>query len=129
MLLSTVVLPQTQQVSVEISNIKKAEGYLRIGIYDRSDVFMKEAYQFQKVPITQKGTCQVIFKNIPEGRYAISLFHDENGNGKLASNFIKIPKEPYGFSNNAMGLFGPPSFEQASFQVGQVGDTSLKIKL
>ncbi|MEL7221164.1 MAG: DUF2141 domain-containing protein [Bacteroidota bacterium] len=115
-------------VSVEITNVKAASGDIRIGLYDQSDTFMKKAYQFQKVPISRKGTCLVVFENIPSGEYAISLYHDKNGNGKLDSNFMKIPKEPYGFSNNVMGLFGPPSFEQASFEVEEK-DVMVSIKL
>lgn len=63
-----------------------------------------------------------------EGTYAIKIFHDVNGNGKLDTNFLGIPTEPYGFSNNAMGAFGPPSFEEASFRVSGNG-ASLSIRL
>jgi len=54
-------------------------------------------------------------KNIPFGEYAIEAFHDEDGDDKVDTNFIGIPTESYGFSNNIKGLFGPPSFEKAKF--------------
>ncbi len=60
--------------------------------------------------------------DLPEGDYAISLFHDENENKKLDTNFISIPKEAFGFSNNVLGVMGPPSFENAKFKVRKVNN-------
>ena len=61
------------------------------------------------------GEVELVFEKVPPGTYAISVFHDANENGKLDSNFAGIPKEGFGFSNNAMGMFGPPSFGEAKF--------------
>lgn len=54
--------------------------------------------------------------------------HDENGNGKLDSNWLGIPSEPVGASNDARGQFGPPSFEDAAFELGP-GDVTVTIRL
>ena len=54
---------------------------------------------------------------LPHGEYAIAVFVDANGNGKMDKNFLGIPKEQYGFSNNVMGRMAAPSFEQAKFEV------------
>jgi uncharacterized protein (DUF2141 family) len=59
------------------------------------------------------ATCQ--FENIPSGTYAVSVFHDENSNGKLDTNFLGIPREGVGASNNAKGHLGPPKFSAAAF--------------
>ncbi len=59
----------------------------------------------------------VVFSNLAPGRYAVITFHDENGNGKLDKNVWGVPTEPYGFSNNAQGFLGPPSFEDAAIMV------------
>ena len=64
---------------------------------------------------------------IPHGEYAISLFVDSNGNKKIDKNFLGIPKEQYGFSNNVMGRMSAPSFDQAKFVV--TGPTTQNIKL
>jgi uncharacterized protein (DUF2141 family) len=56
-----------------------------------------------------------VFEHIPYGRYSIKAFHDENGNSKLTTNFAGMPVERYGFSNNARGRLGPPSFDAAAF--------------
>jgi uncharacterized protein (DUF2141 family) len=58
---------------------------------------------------------------LPKGKYAISIFHDTNEDGELSTNFIGIPKEPYGFSNNPKAKFGPPSFEQSLFEFVEDG--------
>jgi uncharacterized protein (DUF2141 family) len=58
-----------------------------------------------------------IFDELPHGFYAIKVFHDINDNNELDVNFMGIPKEPYGFSNNARGRFGPPSWEDSRFEI------------
>ena len=72
------------------------------------------------------GTASLSFE-LPAGRYAIKLFVDLNGNGEVNTNFLGVPKEPFGFSNNAMGKFGPPSFDAAAFTFE--GDREISITL
>ena len=59
--------------------------------------------------------------DLPFGRYAISAYHDENGNGELDTGLFGIPSEDYGFSNNARGGFGPPDFADAAFDFTESG--------
>ena len=54
---------------------------------------------------------------LPDGTYAVGVFHDVDGNEALSKNFLGIPEEPFGFSNNVRGRFGPPSFMEASFSL------------
>jgi uncharacterized protein (DUF2141 family) len=56
---------------------------------------------------------------MPYGKYSIKAFHDENENSKLDTNFTGMPVELYGFSNNARGQFGPPSFERTAFTLNE----------
>lgn len=58
----------------------------------------------------------VRFGDLPYGRYALSVIHDENNNAKLDTR-LGIPREGFGFSNNPAILFGPPSFRAASFLI------------
>ena len=60
----------------------------------------------------------VTYHGLPEGRYAVTAFHDENGNGEMDFNVLGIPTEGYGFSNDAAGFMGPPKFDQAAIIVG-----------
>lgn len=59
-------------------------------------------------------TVELDFGHLPKGRYAISLFHDENANGRLDKRLM-MPREGYGFSRNAPVRLGPPSFASAAF--------------
>ena len=65
----------------------------------------------------EKGTTQVTLTNLPDGKYALAVFHDKNSNNELDTNFIGIPKEPIGFSKAKMKLFGPPSFKDCAFYI------------
>ena len=78
--------------------------------------------------ITQSDVAELTISNIPSGEYAVAVFADMNGNGKLDSNFIGIPKEPVGVSRDAKGCFGPPKFADAAFKIGD-GTTAMTIEL
>ena len=68
------------------------------------------------VPISG-GTAFTTFEDVPAGRFAVSVYHDEDSDGKLDTNLVGIPSEDYGFSADASGVFGPPSFEEASLEL------------
>jgi uncharacterized protein (DUF2141 family) len=70
----------------------------------------------------QNGQAICVFTDVPYGRYAIQAYHDENGNKRLDTGTFGIPTEPYGFSNDARGTFGPPRYDDAEFRV--VGPTT-----
>ncbi|WP_271766074.1 DUF2141 domain-containing protein [Aquimarina algiphila] len=102
-------------ITVTINNIKSNEGTLRVGLYDAQESFLGKP--FTSISAKAKvGKVTASFENIPNGTYAISLYHDEDNNQKL-NTFLKIPTEPYGVSNNAKGRFGPPKWEDAKFKV------------
>lgn len=109
------VAAQNQPLTVSIKNVNSDKGTLRVGIFNSQNDFLKKQL-FGQVIKSKSGEIQVVFDNVPTGAYAISIIHDENENGELDSNFFGIPKEGFGFSNDAMGTFGPPSFEKASFK-------------
>ena len=65
--------------------------------------------------------------SLPEGVYAAQVMHDLNGNGELDANFLGMPREPWAFSNNAVGRRGPAKWEDAKFEIS--ADTTLEIRL
>ena len=77
---------------------------------------MRYAYRTKSLPLSA-GRVEVLFKKIPYGIYAVGVLHDENANGMLDKNFIGMPKEGTGASNDALGKMGPPSFQDAKFVV------------
>jgi len=88
---------------------------LLVGIYTEAGQWLNNAASGQRFALDAAvgGKVTVVLKNLPEGQLALSLFQDANGNGKLDMNAMGMPTEPYGFSNNAIGQYGPPKFEQA----------------
>jgi uncharacterized protein (DUF2141 family) len=116
-----------QDVEVIIKNVGPAPGILFVGLFDSEKTFLKKPVRGERVA-AHEGSVRAVFKNIPAGEYAISVFHDANGNGKLDTNFIGMPKEGVGASNDAMGSFGPPSFEKAKFKWPRPEAVSVKMK-
>jgi len=111
------------EFTVEFSNIQAAKGSLYLAVYDRSDAFLKVdgAYSKKITPISQTGSLKISLGKLPPGRYALSCFHDLNGNGELDTNWAGIPSEPYGFSNNARPRFRAPKWAEAAFDLNGSG--------
>ena len=105
-----------QDITVKINNLESNKGKVYVAVYDSEGAFLNTGLKSTMTKITG-NSCEVTFKNIPKGVYAISMFHDENDNNKMDSNFLGIPKEDYGCSNNATGFMGPPKWEDAKFEV------------
>ena len=99
-----------------IEGINKPEGELRIAMFNSKDDYTKEPVYAVVLPVGDKEMAWKV-PDLPFGEYAIAVYHDKNTNGKLDTNFLGIPKEDYGFSNNARGKFGPASWEDAKFSV------------
>jgi uncharacterized protein (DUF2141 family) len=116
-----------QTLTVQIANIKNDEGQIAVALYNSEKDFMKTRYQGKTLKAA-KGEVEIIFENIPAGSYSLSVMHDANQNEKLDSNLFGIPKEGFGFSNNAMGTFGPPSFEKAKVEVRSNKSVSISMR-
>jgi uncharacterized protein (DUF2141 family) len=105
-------------IHVKILNIRNSTGTVDCALFDSPVGFPIEVLRSAtnvmviKVRHTQ-ARCD--FEDIPPGTYALAVIHDENSNGKLDTNWLGIPTEGYGFSNDAKGLLGAPSFSAASF--------------
>ncbi len=109
-------------MKITISNIKSTKGNMMVAIFNANQQFPGDVAVLSKVePVIHIGKMTIYIDDLPFGEYAISIYHDENSNKILDSNLFKMPTEPYGFSNNARGRFGPPSFEDAkiNFNNGQ----------
>lgn len=106
-----------QNLEVTIKKVhQKKGGTVRVALFNNSDSFLKKPVKVWEERVNDMEV-KALFINLDEGEYAISVFHDTNDNRKLDTNIMGIPSEPYGFSNDVMGAFGPPSFERAKFKV------------
>ncbi len=106
-------------IHVDILGIRNSTGTVDCALFDSPDGFPNEFLHYAtnvmviKIRDT-KARCD--FLDIPPGTYALAVIHDENMNGELERKWPGIPTEGYGFSNDAKGFLGPPSFSAASFQ-------------
>ena len=122
------------ELVVTINNIKEA-GEIHVALYDNAEAF--EADRGEKggaAPGITQGTIEFVEAgsvtyryDVAPGTYAIGIFHDVNLNNHLDNYFFGVPKEQYGFSNDARGFMGPPSFNDAAFSVK--GRTEIAITL
>lgn len=113
-------------IKVDIVGLKNNKGQVLIGLYNSENHFLKKVYK-GNVALIKNAKATVTFENLPAGEYAISVFHDENSNGKLDTNFMGIPKEAYTASNDAKGFIGPPKYKDAKFQATQNKHIVLKV--
>jgi len=115
------------ELRVSLSNIRQVQGSVYVAVYDsEADFLSTETSKIRErsiVAVSQTGTMEISFPNLPPGNYAISCFHDVNGNGKLDTNLVGIPNEPYGFSNNARPKFRAPTWAEAKFYLQNTGAT------
>ena len=116
--IGTEIVNSRGNIIVEMENFRNNDGNVLIALYNNAKGFPDKAETVMtlRADITT-GKSKVIFKDIPYGIYAISGFHDENSNEKLDSGFFGIPKEGVLTSNNAVGKFGPPKFDDAKFEL------------
>ncbi len=116
--------------TLEVTNIKSIEGVISIAIFDKKESFdSSENWYYANTYKVEGDKVTATFKNLPKNYYAVSVYHDKNSNGELDKNFLGIPQEGFAFSNNAMGSFGPPTFDQAKFYVDSTQNISMSIKL
>jgi uncharacterized protein (DUF2141 family) len=80
------------------------------------------------VPIGD-GQAVAVFEEVPAGPFAVSVFHDKDGDGELDSVALGIPSEAYGFSGGARGVFGPPSFEEARIELAAGESKQITIRV
>ena len=111
-----------QEITVVIENLKSNKGHIYISLYNNEASFLGKGFK-STISRIENNSCTIKFENVPNGIYAISFFHDENENKKMDSNFLGIPKEDYGCSNNARGFMGPPKWEDAKFEINNTSIT------
>jgi uncharacterized protein (DUF2141 family) len=105
-------------IHIKILNIRNSTGTIGCALFESPDGFPVEYLRYAininviKIRDTQ-ASCD--FEDIQPGTYALAIVHDENMNGKLDTQWLGIPTEGYGFSNDVKAILGPPSFSAASF--------------
>lgn len=116
---------QADDLTVEVLGARSDQGTVDGALYADVASWLKNALQGERQPAGAKTV--LVYRNLQPGTYALSLFHDENGNGKLDSNVAGIPTERYGFSRDARGHMAAPSFADAAVELH--GDTTITVHL
>jgi uncharacterized protein (DUF2141 family) len=109
---SSIGFGQTHTLNVSITGFKNNDGKLYFQVQNPNKKII-----YQSIENIQQKTVHVELKGLAQGKYAIRVFHDENNNKKMDTNFVGFPTESWGFSNNVKAKFGPPKFEDSIFEL------------
>lgn len=118
-------------IHAQITEIKGDDGRIACAFFQSGDGFPITPPGSQAMIVTapiRDGDARCVFRDVPPGTYAIAAIHDENRNGDLDRDWLGIPTEGYGFSENARASLGAPSFKVASFPFDG-GELFLTIRL
>ena len=131
-LLSLIILNHSStsyDLSIHVKGFPSSKGEAYIAIYRATDDFPVFGKQYKGKTTTISGNVsQVVFSGIPSGSYAVAVYHDKNNNNVLDKNYLGIPTEAYGFSNNARRTFSAPSFSEASVVVNKSKTINITVK-
>lgn len=105
------------QLDFKIEGIKSDEGKIYIQVFKGEEAYKTDQQIAASVIEATKGDATISFDGLEAGEYVVRYFHDEDNDGELATNFVGIPTEGYGFSNAAKPNFGPPKYEDMKFQI------------
>ena len=115
-------------LTVVVSNISAVKGHMQLGLFNKSENFPKpgKEYKVVRFKVTSKKM-KYTFKGLKQGDYALAIYHDKNSDKECNRNFIGIPTEDYGFSNNIKPVLSAPSFKDTKVNLKE--KLSILIKL
>ena len=121
---------ETFSLTIDVKNLRNEKGVVQFALYNKDGSIPDEDYEnYYKIVKGEivNGSSTITFKNIPTGKYAVNILHDENKNGKIDKGFI-LPIEGIGFSNfQSIGLTNRPNFPKASFELKENKSISVKV--
>jgi uncharacterized protein (DUF2141 family) len=115
-------------LAVEVSGGAPGVGQILGSLFNSEESYMVAPVAEATAEVDGNGNARLSFDGLPPGEYALSIVYDEDSDGVLDTGFLGIPRESFGFSNNAEAHFGPPPFEDAKF-VLPAGGTRIEIDL
>ena len=107
------------KLTLTVTDIANHKGALMIAVHDEAG-YNGQPKAATILPVSS-DSATASFEGLAPGKYAIKIFHDVDGDGEMDTNPFGLPTEPYGFSNNAKGQFGPAKWADANFEVGADG--------
>ena len=120
----------TYTLTVKVNGLRNSKGRVQFALYNKEGSIPDEKYKRcseKKVRKIENRGSTVTFYNLPKGKYAVNILHDENRNGKIDKGWV-MPIEGIGFSNfSSIGFSNRPNFKKASFYIGK--DMTKKVKV
>ena len=119
-----------QELIVKVTIVKSTKGEVGCALFSSATGFPNENVAMPaqwQAPSTDSVVCR--FTDIKPGPYAVAVSHDLNGNRQTDTNFLGIPKEDWGVSNNVRPNLRAPTFDEARFEVAATGVTTIEVKL
>ena len=101
-------------LTIEITSLENNNGKVQLKLMDEEE---KMIGSYSNIIVENR--CVIIIEDLAPGKYGFKYFHDEDKNKELDTNWIGIPDEGFGFSNNAEGTFGPPDFVETIFELNE----------
>lgn len=127
-LVASLLPTDNPKLTIKISNIQKIQGEIKVGVFNKENNFLKDGSAIKNYVIkVKKDSETLVITDLPKGEYAVSMYHDTNSDNKLNTNFIGIPKEPYGFSNNVKPKMAAPKYGDCKFSLSE--NTTMNIKM
>lgn len=118
------------KIIAHMSNARNDRGVCRVCLFNNAASYKGNGAPVQclQAPV-KNGMAAAVFENIPSGVYAVAVFHDANNNNQMDKNFLGIPKEGYGASQNKLPFASAPGFDDNKFSVPEKTTTTLRIRL
>lgn len=126
-IIGQVAADPSYDLTITISGATPQTGQILATLFNSSQSYMNEPYREALAPVDDAGRSTVVIADLPAAAYAVSVVYDWDSDGELDTNFVGIPTEAFGFSNNATALFGPPDWDAVRFKLQ--GDLSIEIEL
>lgn len=121
--------PPYPQLVVTVTGVPSAGGDVLLGVWDAEGEFLSDRSRRAGMVLPARtGSIRFVLDELPRGRYAISVLHDKDRNGKMTKSFLGWPVEAYGFSNNARGLFSAPDFSDCAFELQEATELTITLK-
>lgn len=123
------VAAETAALTIRIDHIAQDSGMIAYKLFDSESAYRSRTKTIRSgfAPIHSLA-CTIHMDDLQPGRYAAIFYHDQNNNKKLDHGLFHIPTEPAAFSNQARPRFGPPSFEDAAFDI-HAGENHMSVTL
>ncbi|MCS4509618.1 DUF2141 domain-containing protein [Xylophilus ampelinus] len=128
LLLAAAVSAHAVELTVTIEGEGLGKGAVQTALYCGAEGWLKDKpVRGETARAGADGRAVVVFRKLEPGRYGLSAFHDENADGTLDTYPLGIPREAYGFSRDARGMFGPPSFDASAIELQK--DTAITVQV